>query len=330
MRRRGFTLIELLVVIAVIVILMALLLPAVQAVREAARRMQCINNLKQIALAALNFHDVNQGLPAGVVPAPVNGSPLAMILPYLEQGAMYAQFNLSVDLSSSAANSTARDNNVSAFLCPSDPSSGAYAEFYSAGSAGAMGRSNYYGNLGAHGWVLDAQGSQTKDSRLTGIFATSSSTRMADIGDGTSNTLLFAEIKRGAFPLHDGNDMTVVPPNLWGTGSPATNTNNLSPPAACNTPTPPTINYIGLEYQRGHLITALYNHTLTPNSKGLDCIALPTLDQGHKAARSCHPGGVNVARADGSVRFVKESISLPAWKALGTRCGGEVIDGSSY
>jgi prepilin-type N-terminal cleavage/methylation domain-containing protein/prepilin-type processing-associated H-X9-DG protein len=333
MKRRAFTLIELLVVIAVIAVLLALLLPAVQAAREAARRAQCCNNLKQIALASHNFLDANQVLPSGASSGPDHGSAVFYLLPYLEQKNLYDQFNISLDLTSTVENATARHNQVQALLCPSDPSTGSWQDSSSfAGQpAGAMGRSNYFGNLGAYGWAFDTQTIWTKDPALTGVFATGSATPLAAIADGTSNTALFAEIKRGARDGHDSLDVSLVPLPVWGTGNPAINRNNVSPTTlACSNKYPTTYNYTGLQFQHGFFMTALYTHTITPNFQGRDCLNLPTLDQGHLASRSFHPGGVNVALADGSVRFIKDSISPLVWKGIGTRSGGEITDAQSY
>jgi prepilin-type N-terminal cleavage/methylation domain-containing protein/prepilin-type processing-associated H-X9-DG protein len=336
MRRRAFTLIELLVVIVIIAMLVGLLLPAVQAAREAARRASCANNLKQIALASHNFQDVNRCFPPGSSPAPANASPLVLILPFLEQGSRYDHFDLTQDVTQSSANATARDQQVQVFLCPSDPSSGSYQDpaVLPGQQAGVMGRSNYFGNLGADGWVYDSRGSFTKPLGLSGVFSYSSTTRLSDLTDGTSNTVLFAEIRRGAYPGHDALDVTLVAPNVWGISNPGTNPNNLIPPAACNaaaaSAAPPPMNETGLQFQRGFFLTALYTHTVTPNSKGHDCIVFPTLDQGHLASRSYHPGGINVAMADGSVRFINDRVRLEVWKALGTRAGGEVVDNTAY
>jgi prepilin-type N-terminal cleavage/methylation domain-containing protein/prepilin-type processing-associated H-X9-DG protein len=331
MIRRAFTLIELLVVVSVIGVLIAILLPAVQAARAAARKMQCANNLKQIALAAHNFHDVNQVFPPGSSLAPRNASALVFLLPFMEQGNLYAQFDPTGDASDSPVNSTARGHDVPGFLCPSDPSTGSYPEpIQSPGQpAGAMGRSNYFANLGSFGWVYDMRGTLVKDPRLAGVFAFGSTTRISGICDGTSNTALFAEIKRGASPLHDDLDVTLLIPATYGTAKPPSNPSNLSPPAACDKPTR-TWNYTGLQYQRGIFVTALYTHTVPPNYKGRDCLIYFTFDQGHLASRSYHPGGVNVAMADGSVRFIGERIQLPTWRALGTRSGGEFLDSLGY
>jgi prepilin-type N-terminal cleavage/methylation domain-containing protein/prepilin-type processing-associated H-X9-DG protein len=332
MKRRAFTLIELLVVITVIAVLIGLLLPAVMMARAAARRMQCVNNLKQIALGAQNFESQFGNFPGGSSLQPGQASALVLLMPFMEGGSTYNAFNFAIDVTAAAANWTARNQAVGGFLCPSDPSSGTYIDTVTLPGlpAGVMGRSNYYGNLGASGWAYDSRPPQFKDAGLCGIFAFGSATRMADIRDGSSNTALFAEVLRGARPNHDELDVTVVPANLWGPASQASvNTNNLTPPAACNTPTT-TLNYTGLQYQAGSFIGALYTHTRPPNSKDRDCIVFVTFDQGHLAARSRHSGGVNVARVDGSVLFVKETISPQVWRAFGTRGGAEIVSADAF
>jgi prepilin-type N-terminal cleavage/methylation domain-containing protein/prepilin-type processing-associated H-X9-DG protein len=331
MKRRAFTLIELLVVVAVIAVLVGLLLPAVQAAREAARRARCANNLKQIALASHNFCDANQCLPPGASPSS-GASALAFLLPYLEQSNLLALFDMTADVTSTVVNATARHNEVQTFLCPSDPSTGTWQDPQLPDqAAGAMGRSNYFGNMGANGWTLDSKGTWVKKPGVAGVFASGSTTRLADIADGTSHTVLFAEIKRGARPGHDDLDVNIIPVNIWGTGDPGANPNNESPPPACGNPQPiAPFNYTGLQFQRGFLITSLYTHTVAPNSRGRDCIVFLTFDQGHLAARSYHPGGVNAAMVDGSVRFIRDTIALTVWRALGTRCGGEILSSQSY
>jgi prepilin-type processing-associated H-X9-DG protein len=143
--------------------------------------------------------------------------------------------------------------------------------------------------------------------------------------------LLFAEVKRGASPANDNLDVTILMSPIWDNQpyNPATNPNNLSPPPPCNSPTA-TLNFTGLQYYRGFLITAFYTHTSPPNSRDRDCIRFPGVDQGHLASRSYHPGGVNVSFADGSVRFISDSIQLSTWKKLGTRSGGEVLETGDF
>jgi prepilin-type N-terminal cleavage/methylation domain-containing protein/prepilin-type processing-associated H-X9-DG protein len=326
MRHRGFTLIELLVVIAIIGVLIALLLPAVQKVREAANRTKCANNLKQIALAAHHYHNDAGCFPPGEAIAPSQASALALLLPYLEQGNIYRQFDFSRSVYNDSVNAAARAQQPTVYLCPSDPSQGYYKNTNAPYEI--SGKSNYFANMGAHGWWLDQPGTgQTKPVELAGVFGDCSKIRLTDITDGTSNTALFAEIKRGAAPGSDNLDVTLVPTSIWDTAhyNPAANPNNLSPPEICNTPTT-THNYTGLQFENGFLITAFYTHTVPPNYTGRDCVRAGLMDQGHLAARSYHPGGVNIALADGSVRFISDQIQMSTWKALGTRAGGEPLD----
>jgi prepilin-type N-terminal cleavage/methylation domain-containing protein/prepilin-type processing-associated H-X9-DG protein len=335
MQRRAFTLIELLVVVSIIGLLIGLLLPAVQAARESARRMQCVNNLKQLALGAHNFETANGSFPPGTSGGPSLASTRVLLLPYLEQASLYNRFDLTTNVSDTLVNLTARSQDIAMFLCPSDPSTGRWVDppLVEGDPPVGSGRSNYYGNLGIHAWAYNQSPNYayTKDARHAGVFAYVSSTRLADIADGTSNTVMFAEVKRGAFPNNNEIDIIVVQPNLWGTGSPVTNANNLTPPAVCNKlPGYKQLTYTGLQYQRGTLLASLYTHTVAPNSKKRDCVSFPTLELAHLASRSYHSGGVNVALCDGSVRFVKDSLQLDVWKALGTRAGGETIDSAGY
>jgi prepilin-type N-terminal cleavage/methylation domain-containing protein/prepilin-type processing-associated H-X9-DG protein len=202
-KRRGFTLIELLVVIAIIAILIGLLLPAIQKVREAAGRMSCSNNLKQIGLACHNYESTNQHLPPGTAPLGADASLLSLILPYVEQANLYNQFDFTQDVNHSLSNWTARTQEVKFYLCPSDPEmirpnqatiSGAQ------GPSGPTGRSNYLGNIGT------TADSQSTDLSHVGIFnynynssangTPASAIRITDISDGTSNTAMFSETKR--------------------------------------------------------------------------------------------------------------------------------------
>lgn len=353
--RRAFTLIELLVVIAIIAVLIALLLPAVQAAREAARRAQCVNNLKQLGLAAANFENANGKFPDGMgpYPTPAGGSRLsvqALILPYLEQSALYSTFNLTLDNNSNPANDTARTQLISALLCPSDgkggrmPGTATYAN-----SRGSMGQSNYYGNNGAtaaqyYNSASITSTSETQSNRI-GIFnvqlnssITSTSdpdyrkvmnpATIASITDGTSNTALFSEITISTLPYPAptavANDLQNIYYVTW---TPATD--NYIPPASCYTTTA-RISYRGQQYYRGNIPeTGYYTHTLAPNVKQPDC-GDSAFTAAHIAARSYHSGGVNTGLCDGSVRFIKNSVSLPTWMAIGTRAGGEIISADAY
>jgi prepilin-type N-terminal cleavage/methylation domain-containing protein/prepilin-type processing-associated H-X9-DG protein len=325
--RRGFTLIELLVVIAIIAILIGLLLPAVQKVREAAARAKCQNHLKQIALAAHGYHDANGFLPPPSTRAPADASLQLLLLPYVEQQPAFDSFKMTLSVVTDPPNYAGRIVQVPVYICPADPSVGVYVDSGAMVPPGVtplpVGRSNYYGNAGTHGWWLEVQGSVAKPLDRTGVFGIGVQIKLLDIMDGTSNTAMFAEIRRGARPGSDRFDVTVVPQPQWGLGSAATNPNNVTRSSACDK-TSPANNDTGLRYYRGFPTAVLYTHTVPPNSKDRDCIdQLGT--QFHLAARSAHPGGVNVALADGSVRFIRDTIAFGTWQALGTRAGGEVV-----
>ncbi len=287
-------------------------------------------------MAAINFHDVNGALPPGGSDAPSGASSLVWLMQFSEQTSVFNAFNLSLDVTVAPENFTARDVNVPIYLCPSDPSSGSWPDSspYTGQADGAIGRSNYYGNLGINGWTFESSGQFFKRADQLGIFAIGSATRISDIADGTSNTALYAEVKRGAYPGTDALDVTLLsdPDWVW-TQDPTSDPYCLIPPAACDVPpfTFGTLGITGLLYQNGSLQLAfLYTHTRPPNYQGRDCVQFPFLDRAHVASRSYHPGGVNIALSDGSARFVKGTVALSVWQAIGTRRAGDILASSSY
>jgi prepilin-type N-terminal cleavage/methylation domain-containing protein/prepilin-type processing-associated H-X9-DG protein len=355
-RRSGFTLIELLVVIAIIAILIALLVPAVQKVRAAAARTQCVNNLKQLGLAALNYESAYKALPPGSGDlAPGAGSApsiLVLLLPYLEQGNLYNLFNLSVDINSSAGDAAARDQDVHVFMCPADPSVATITD--PGGGTGAPGRSNYLGNVGT------TADQHSIDSTRVGIFnftwgpalpsgltPVENRVTMVGVTDGTSNTAMFSETTRSMNSASSNYDPTMiylipstdagwsVTTPMFGPTFDETNSAALIQGNTyhCNSydygPTS-IIRYRGLEYYRGLPETNQYTHTVPPNYNGYDCGDDSSFTMAHIAARSYHAGGVNVCFTDGSVHFISNSIAFATWQALGTRMNSDEVDDSAF
>jgi len=356
--RRGFTLIELLVVIAIIAVLIALLLPAVQSAREAARRAQCVNNLKQMGLGAANFESTYGTMPPGLGQYPWQGggtraNAVAQILPFLEQSAMYSAFNFDFNVNltgPTSPNNTAQTQIVNAFVCPSDPSSSRLL----AGSS-QLGYNNYFASTGNTAALeLGTSTWMEPNSTYSGIFnfrlnrgATSSvvngrqtnpeyykcsATSIAEIIDGTSNTAMFAETKRSRAVANTAAEIPYTDLiNVYTIDGDFSGVALQVPPTACSTfANSIRLRYRGQQYYRSLPSTGYYSHTVPPNYKLWDCSNNANFNQGHTAARSYHPGGVNVGFADGSVRFVKDSINAIIWRGVGTKAGSEVISADAY
>lgn len=350
-RKIGFTLVELLVVIAIIGILVGLLLPAVQAAREAARRMQCQNNLKQFGLAAHNFESAHKTFPPtqhtkvftasnGSLVTRTSEAPAQVyMLPYFEQGNRHALFNLDYNVNSdqpifatipplTGANAQARLVDVPFFLCPSDPSANQYF---------GAGRQNYHACIGS----ARLRGGNTRD----GIFAmpypadgqVMKGPTFGQISDGTSNTAMFAEVMRGTLTWNDTNQFNNTTVFFTGTDySPQQLLDGRNIPQCLpngNTTTSTWIRYTGHQYYRALTPNFVYSHTLPINwNRRVADIAQQRYNCGrsfndlHMAASSYHSGGANMCRADGSVSFVSDTVDFLIWQAVGSRGGGEVVN----
>ncbi len=358
MRQRGFTLIELLVVIAIIAVLISLLLPAVQSAREAARRAQCTNNLKQFGLAMHNYHSSNDVFPmgsslcyynyGGSIPCTTwnNWSAHALMLNYMEQAPLYNAINFNMEGRgsdyASAANATAYNAKIRVFICPSDP------------NGGRVNDNCYYGSIG----TSTNGGSDTPprptspacpnfQSPTSGVFAFRMAYGLRDITDGSSNTIAFSEGQAGAqTPVVTPGNM-IMGAGLSGNAYFLDANQNLALVLAdlqtCSQQYVPT-NTGNISVGHGHdwgvggMGATLFNTIVTPNSTLYKWAACRTDCSGgcdgasmdYSNAQSYHPGGVNALLADGSVRFLKSSVSMNIYWGLGTRAGGEVISADAY
>ena len=352
--RRGFTLIELLVVIAIIAVLIALLLPAVQAAREAARRAQCVNNLKQIGLALHNYMSSIGTMPPGRFNSHVAGNGnvwggYSQLLPQLEQQALFNSFNFSLapeleaSLASAAANSTGAATFITALLCPSDSN----APIVIAVSGENYASHNYDLNVGS-GYPLQemfpAGVTSPFSSQPNGPFFENRGVSPAEFLDGFSNTVAVSETIRSSASSTYANDpkrvFLVTGDNK--TSGPAL-TSDADYASLCLSLPATTTQFQatkGVRWHYGAPGHTMYNHRRPPNDLQPDCRGgLPHSDKSDPnwsylslniTARSLHPGGVNSLLADGHVQFIKNTINVATWQALGTRNGGEVISSDAF
>jgi prepilin-type N-terminal cleavage/methylation domain-containing protein/prepilin-type processing-associated H-X9-DG protein len=315
-QRPGFTLVELLVVIAIIGLLIALLLPAVGAAREAARRSTCASNLRQLGLALHQFHDIKQRFPPGRGgPPPTVFSPQAYLLPYVEQGGLHAQidfFSAPLDLVIAGVPYSGEKNHAAAtavvplLQCPSDPASGRVA-------GSIFGGTSYAGSSGSGtkqgGTLVDADG----------VFFLYSRIGFKNLVDGAPHTVAFSERPLGAGqdPVGPPDDPRLVILEL----------SNATPVSESGCADPVHGGWYaqrGAKWILGNYGNTLYNHFYHPNAETWDCMNLAQ-QKALMTARSYHSSGVNALFCDGSARFISDTIDLAIWRSLATRSGQEPI-----
>jgi prepilin-type processing-associated H-X9-DG protein len=339
-------------------VLIALLLPAVQAAREAARRAQCINNLKQMGLALHNYHQAHNVFPLGVSSAiydatmtynvKQNFGPHAQLLPFLEQQAIYNALNFNWGVEDSTGtlcykiNSTGTDRQIAAFVCPSDPNAG------KPDHNNTTNTNNYYACVGTtmnFSNITDAMlNTRTLSWPSTGLFTWHQAYGINSCTDGTSNTIALAEAVVGTQSLQFGqrrigfNTVSALTPYLMydAEQNPAGAIAGLQACSAVWT----TRSGGSIDDQRGEnwahgcLAMTLFNTVATPNQyddQWTHCSAIgSTARSALSNADSYHSGGVNVCMADGHVQFIKDGVNQRTWWSLGTRANGEVISSDSY
>ncbi|MFM7318043.1 MAG: DUF1559 domain-containing protein [Isosphaeraceae bacterium] len=351
----AFTLIELLVVISIIAILISLLLPAVQSSREAARRINCVNNLKQIGLGFHNYESSHGVFPPGRINTYLAGNghcwnAYSQFLPFIEQSMLFASMNFSMNpdpdysTASSVVNMTASVTQPSMLLCPSDP---APRPITVGGST--WGVHNYLLNVGSGYSVV--QNPPLGMASPNGIFYENSAVTIASILDGTSMTIAVSETRRSILgaPAGFSSAAAFATDRLGGFVLTGDNTSGNGPPIRddadyqrlCLVAQPPGFQPTrGVKWAYGAPGHSMYNHRRPPNSAMVDCRGgLPHSDKSaadwqnlslNITARSHHPGGVNSLFCDGSVRFIRNSVNESAWQALGSRQGRELISAETY
>jgi prepilin-type N-terminal cleavage/methylation domain-containing protein/prepilin-type processing-associated H-X9-DG protein len=321
-RRSGFTLIELLVVLAIIAVLIGLLLPAVQKVRSAAARLKCQNNLKQIGVALHAYHDASGLLPPQVANNAnkcCNGTWQMAILPFVEQGNLWnAYVNWGGTVSGGPTyqqqeNLIVTSQRLALFTCPSDTPNAAKSGTYN-GQTYHVTQHNYLVNVGNIDYAQGHDGPLPDQDQYPGLrflgapFSRSAQFGLTDITDGTSNTLLAAEVNQG-----QGQDFRGL--TWWAEGSGFT---------VYRTPNSPLPDYIANGSGAPGCVSTAQNSLNAP------CMPIPGGSPNFNAfaARSRHTGGVNAVLCDGSVRFFSNGITWQVWQALGTSQGSEVVGDS--
>jgi len=353
--RLGFTLIELLVVISIIGVLLALLLPAVQSAREAARRSQCGNNLKQIGLALHGYASIHGVFPPGRINTYVAGNghcwgAYSQLMPQLELQALFNAMNFSMnpdpDYTSSAAvvNQTAAVTVVSVLVCPTDSGPGMVQV-----GGGMYAGHNYLLNVGS-GYAV-VQRPLAPLTNPNGLFFENSAVSLASIRDGSSHTVAISETIRSSAGAPTGfNGLTVFKKDpLAGFVITGNNTAGHGPPIVsdadyaiqCLVSNPPGFQPTrGIKWLYGAPGHSMYNHRRPPNDGRCDCRGgLPHSDKSRAdwqnltlnvAARSGHPQGAQSLFCDGHVQFVKNSVNAATWQAIGSRDGQEVVSDDAF